>query len=144
MNRVLRIFVLAQVLTCALYAVLFYVITHQRLPFQTISTVVVLLTVVAQTGFYLGVVAAVVASVACFQQRHWGWAITLVVLVILALYLTPLLYFAFVWLAGGRFVASFSGVTGGAAYQLGPGLVLSIVVLAFTFLVRPRPGVTEA
>ncbi|HEV8191973.1 MAG TPA: hypothetical protein VGP82_10885 [Ktedonobacterales bacterium] len=140
MNRVLRILAIAQVLACALYGVLFTVITHQPSP-QTLSTVVALLRVVAPAGFYLGVVAAVVASVACFQQRRWGWAITLVVLVVLALYLAGFFFGVFIWL-GGRFWETPSGLLSTPLYQLGPGLVLSVVVLAFTFLVRPRPDVT--
>src|SRR5262245_18215342 len=120
MHRVLRVFVFAQVLTCAIFAVIFYVITHQRLPYQTISTLVVLMMGIAPTGFSLGVVAAVVVSVACFQQRRWGWAVVLVVLVvlvILALYFSVLLYFGFLWLGGSSFVASFGGITDRAVYQ---------------------------
>jgi hypothetical protein len=137
MNRVLRIFALAEALTWVIYAVIFAIITHRSLTVQGVDTTILLMNLDAQTGFYLGVVAGVVAVVACLQQRRWAWAAALVLLLIVSLYLDYLLYVAYIFFPSAviltvRLSSSVSRVT----FQLFPGLALTLVVLASTFWPR--------
>lgn len=137
MNRVLRIFALAEALTWVIYAVIFAIITHRSLTVQGVDTTILLMNLDAQTGFYLGVVAGVVTVVACLQQRRWAWAAALVLLLIVSLYLDYLLYVAYIFFPSAviltvRLSSSVSRVT----FQLFPGLALTLVVLASTFWPR--------
>lgn len=137
MNRVLRIFALAEALTWVVYAVIFAIITHRSLTVQGVDSTVLLMNLDAQTGFYVGVVAGIVAVVACLQQRRWAWAAALGLLIVLSLYLDYLLYAAYavfpsVVIITVRLSASGSRV----AFQLFPGLALTLVALASTFWSR--------
>ena len=137
MNRVLRIFALAEALTWVVYAVIFAIITHRSLTVQGVDSTVLLMNLDAQTGFYVGVVAGIVAVVACLQQRRWAWAAALGLLIVLSLYLDYLLYVAYFFLPSVvimtvRLSAALTRVT----FQLVPGLVIALVALASTFWPR--------
>lgn len=138
MNHVLRAFALAEALTWAIYGVIFVFITHRFMSVQGVGTTVLLMNLDAQTGFYLGVVAGIVAVVSCLQQRRWVWAAALGLLIMLSLYLDYLLYAAYtVFPSVVSVTATLSGTASRVAFQLFPGLALTLVVLASTFWPRP-------
>lgn len=137
MNRVLRVFALAEALTWAIYGLIYAIITHRAVTIEGVNVSVTLINLVAQTGFYVGVTTGIVAIVACLQQRRWAWAAVLVLLVIVSLYLDYLLYVAYFFLPSVvimtvRLSAALTRVT----FQLVPGLVIALVALASTFWPR--------
>lgn len=137
MNHVLRAFALAEALTWAIYTVIFVIITHRSLTAPGVDTTVLLMNLDAQTGFYLGVVAGIVAVVACLQQRQWAWAAVLGLLLILSLYLDYILYAAYaVFPSVVIMTVRLSALESRVAFQLFPGLALTLVVLASTFWFR--------
>jgi hypothetical protein len=137
MNRVLRAFALAEALAWVIYGVIYAIITHRSVTVEGVSTSLMLMNLVALTGFYIGVVAGIVAVVACLQQRRWVWAAALVLLVIVSLYLDYLLYVAYIFFPSVVIMTVRLSASGSrVAFQLFPGLALTLVVLASTFWPR--------
>lgn len=147
MRWALRILALAQLASIAVFGAISSMTTPHTLPHRTELALYMLLALVAQTGFYLGVIACVVGIVASLLRGQRRWAITLMVLLVLALYalsvlqdVLPNIPFTTSWLLpllelseeGYRF-----------ATELVPGLVLALAVLIFSFW-RLRPPASRS
>jgi len=138
MNRVLRAFALAEALTWVIYGVIFAIITHRPMTIQGVDTTTLLMNLDAQTGLCLGVVAGVAGAVVCLQQWRWAWAAVLGLLVILVLYINYVVYALYSFFPSlAALSATLSGTASQVAFQLFPGLALTLVVLASTFWSRP-------
>lgn len=137
MRWALQLLALAQFAVVAVFGVLTTLTNSQTQPHRTALVLQMLLSLLAQTGFYLGVIACVAAIVASLLLGERRWAMALIVLLLLALYALPVIQdvlpnisFTSSWL---RPLLALSADWYRFTTELAPGLVLALVVLVFSF-----------
>ncbi len=139
MSHALRALAIVQLLAVGLFAALFYMISARWITPEGVGIVRLLMSLVAKTGFYLGVIAGVVAAVASLQVQRRVWATVLVILIIFSLYLTDLAYYLLPPLGVSPLLTA-NAVEYLYVTELVPGLLLALVVLASTFWPHTEVG----
>jgi hypothetical protein len=97
------------------------------------ESVVLLFTLVLQTGFFLAFAAGIVATVASVQQHRTGWTVVFIILVVAIVFSPESMNYLLSFLRIGFLLSLFGGTAEIIAIRIILPALVAALVLVFTF-----------